>query len=145
MGPLILRYLYHEDDGCFFPWSPIPEWHVTAWLLKNGMCLIRHLILILICLKVGFRKILNSLFHVEFSIKKRIRFIVWEKKAFWKLIGNVEILNVNNEVIQTLYSIMMENEGRFYSDKLFVSRGKTGLLPGLVLSPTPGIWLNIRF
>jgi LPS export ABC transporter protein LptC len=58
----------------------------------------------------------DSLFNIEASVKADTAYH-WSKKGLWKLIGNVEILNLNNERFETSEMFWDEKKERIYSDK----------------------------
>ncbi|MCC8154791.1 MAG: LPS export ABC transporter periplasmic protein LptC [Tannerellaceae bacterium] len=58
----------------------------------------------------------DTLFRAESSVKSDTAYH-WEKKALWKLINNVEIVNQEGDSIETSLMFWDQNEGKLYSDK----------------------------
>ena len=58
----------------------------------------------------------DSLFNAEASVKADTAYY-WEKKKLWKLIGNVEILSLENEKFETSEMFWDQGKERIYSSK----------------------------
>ncbi|MCD7938566.1 MAG: LPS export ABC transporter periplasmic protein LptC [Tannerellaceae bacterium] len=58
----------------------------------------------------------DTLFQAEGFVKSDTAYH-WTKKALWKLVGNVEIFNLNGDSIETSLMFWDQNEHLFYSDK----------------------------
>lgn len=58
----------------------------------------------------------DSLFNAEASVKADTAYY-WEKKKLWKLIGNVEILSLENEKFETSEMFWDQAKERIYSSK----------------------------
>ncbi|MCD8042046.1 MAG: LPS export ABC transporter periplasmic protein LptC [Tannerellaceae bacterium] len=58
----------------------------------------------------------DTLYQAEGSVKADTAYH-WDKKGLWKLIGNVELINLKGDSIETSLMFWDQNEGLIYSDK----------------------------
>lgn len=72
----------------------------------------------------------DTLFQPEATVKADTAYY-YEKKELWKLVGNVEIKNLEGEFFETSLLFWDQKEGRFYSDRYIRIEQKDQVLTGI--------------
>jgi LPS export ABC transporter protein LptC len=72
----------------------------------------------------------DTLFNAELTVKADTAYY-YDKKDFWKLIGNVEIKNTEGEIFETSLLHWDQKEGKAYSDRFIRIEQKDQVITGI--------------